>query len=97
MEDEVAAAIGRVKRLPAVAAHTEVALYGGFTDASDEFDRAIFSSIDGMLGSTIDRPRILAGRWPRSDRPDEIALNERAAADLDVDCRRACHAALVEP
>jgi hypothetical protein len=82
MADEVAAALGRVKRLPVVAAHTEVALYGGFTDASEEFDRGILSSIDGEFGSTIERPRILAGRWPRTDRPDEVALNEAAAADF---------------
>ena len=42
------------------------------------------SSLDGKFGSTIDRPRILTGRWPRTDRPDEIALNERAVADLDA-------------
>ena len=84
MADEVAAAIGRVKRLPAVAVHSEVALYGAFTDASEEFDRGILSSLDGNFGSTIERPRILTGRWPRTDRPDEIALNERAVTDLDA-------------
>ena len=84
MADEVAAAVGRVKRLPAVAVYSEVVLYGAFTDASEEFDRGILSSLDGNFGSTIDRPRILTGRWPRTDRPDEIALNERAVTDLDA-------------
>ena len=42
------------------------------------------SSLDGNFGSTIERPRILTGRWPRTDRPDEIALNERAVTDLDA-------------
>ena len=82
MTDEVAVAVGQVQRLPAVASYTEVNLYGGFSDASDDFDRAIYSSLDGGFGSTIDRPRVLTGRWPGPNRPDEIALNERAVVDL---------------
>jgi len=40
-----------------------------------------FASLDGVLGYTVDRPRIVAGRMPRRDRADEVLVDERSASD----------------
>jgi ABC-type antimicrobial peptide transport system permease subunit len=39
----------------------------------------VVTPVDGKLHYTIDRPRILAGRLPRADRPNEALVNEVAA------------------
>ena len=37
-----------------------------------------------LLGHGLDAPRVLAGRLPRLDRADEVAVDQTAAADLDL-------------
>ena len=39
---------------------------------------------DGRLWHQVDRPKVLAGRLPRADRPGEIALDQNGAALLHV-------------
>ena len=48
------------------------------TDGSN--DIAIMSDPDGVYGNDVDRPRVLEGRMPAPDAPDEVLLNELAAA-----------------
>ena len=47
-------------------------------------DIAIFSDPAGEFGVTIDRVRVLDGRMPKPDAPDEVIVNEVAATLLGV-------------
>ena len=59
-------------------------LVNGFLDHAPIRDIAIYSDPTNRLGRTIERPRVLRGRTPGRDAPDEIALNELASDLLHV-------------
>jgi len=44
----------------------------------------VMAPLDGRMGHVQERPRLLAGRQPRPDRPDEVMVDQIAAAQLDV-------------
>lgn len=82
LEDEVDEAMAELRRLPGVAATTEVRLYGAFSDLASDYDIGIFTPLDESFGTTIERHRVLEGRLPAADRPDEVTVNESAALQL---------------
>ncbi|MGH7359873.1 MAG: ABC transporter permease, partial [Candidatus Rokuibacteriota bacterium] len=45
---------------------------------------SFFGSVDGELGTNVDRPRILSGRSPNADAVDEVVISEAAAGALGV-------------
>jgi hypothetical protein len=62
-------------------------LVNGFVLNRPISDIALVTDPEGRYGVNVDRPRVLSGRMPAADRPDEIALNELAArlAGVHVD------------
>ena len=48
------------------------------TDGSN--DLAVMSDPEGVYGNDLDRPRVIEGRMPAPDAPDEVLLNELAVA-----------------
>jgi predicted lysophospholipase L1 biosynthesis ABC-type transport system permease subunit len=77
------APLERIAKLPGVEAAAIGSIHPAFVDLErSQFDLGILAGEDGNLGRTVDRGRLLAGRLPRPDRPDEVALNEEAARQL---------------
>jgi hypothetical protein len=74
---------GSLRRLLAtradVVAVAERRLVNGFVENRPISDIALIADPEGRYGVDVDRPRVLSGRMPAADRPDEIALNELAA------------------
>jgi len=64
---------------PEVETIAERRLVNGFIENRPISDIAIVTDPQGRYGVAVDRPRVLSGRMPAPDRPDEIALNELAA------------------
>ncbi len=52
--------------------------------AGGERDLSLYGDLDGSFGRALDRPIEMTGRLPALDAPDEVALNEVAASDLDL-------------
>jgi len=44
----------------------------------------VMAPLDGRVGRTLEIPKMLAGRQPRPDRPDEVMINEIGAQALHV-------------
>jgi hypothetical protein len=44
----------------------------------------VAAPLDGRLGHLLERPRLLAGRQPRADRPGEVMVDQIAAAQLGL-------------
>jgi hypothetical protein len=53
---------------------------GGLVDQAAE----VAAPLDGRLGFRLQRPRMLAGRQPRPDRPGEVMVDQIAAASLGL-------------
>jgi hypothetical protein len=76
-----------VGRLPGV---TQIAPVVGLNmqpvQANGQLDQAaeVAAPLDGRLGRVLERPRMLAGRAPRPDRPDELMVDQIAAGQLDL-------------
>jgi len=49
-----------------------------------EFAGAVGVPLDGRFGHTLEIPRMLAGRQPNPDRPDEVMIDQIGAQDLHV-------------
>jgi FtsX-like permease family len=49
-----------------------------------DFAGAVEAPLDGRFGHTLEIPRMLAGRQPNPDRPDEVMLDQIGAQDLHV-------------
>jgi ABC-type antimicrobial peptide transport system permease subunit len=49
-----------------------------------EFAGAVAVPLDGRFGHTLEIPRMLAGRQPDPDRPDEVMIDQIGAQDLHV-------------
>ena len=77
-----AANLERIARLPEVTAASIGTIYPVFKDIEGEFDLGVIASKDGNVGRTINRGKLLRGRMPRVDQPDEVLINEQAAAQL---------------
>ena len=45
---------------------------------------AVAVPLDGRFGHTLEIPKMLAGRQPRPDRPDEVMVDQIAAQDLHL-------------
>jgi ABC-type antimicrobial peptide transport system permease subunit len=56
----------------------------------------VIAPVDGKVGYTIDQPRVLAGRLPRLDAPNEALLNESAATRFHAHIGSRIPAFLVE-
>jgi hypothetical protein len=76
------AQLERVAQLPEVAAAAIGSGFPALVDVESQFDLGILASPGQAFGHTVDVPRYLSGRPPRQDQPDEVALNEQAAAQL---------------
>ena len=44
----------------------------------------VFAPLDSSFGQTVEIPKMLAGRQPQPGRPDEVAIDQIAAADLHL-------------
>ena len=64
---------------PAVEAVATRYLVNAFPTDGSLPDFAVTTDPDGRLGTSIDRRRVLEGRMPDADAPDEVLLNELAA------------------
>ncbi|MCU1450180.1 MAG: hypothetical protein JWP02_2350 [Acidimicrobiales bacterium] len=80
--DDGADVLQQALQLPGVRAAGVFGVYVAFGSLNHDFDYTITAPKDGQFGLVVDRPRVLAGRLPRPDRIDEVALNSRAAAQL---------------
>ena len=78
-EDRAEAVLAAVRDLPEIETATSRLLVNGFPLDQSVPDIAVLSDPDGVYGKEVDRPRLLAGRLPDPDSPDEILLNEQAA------------------
>lgn len=72
IDDEV---VRRLREDPAVEAAVPLYLAVGLSEDS-EYDIGIASSPDAALLREVDRPRLLEGRLPALDAPDEVIINE---------------------
>ena len=85
--EEIDAAKGRVAALPDVAVVTQTAFPFIVPAGSGLYPYLDFLAIVGLddqFGSTIDRPRLHAGRLPDPDRPEEIAVLADYAREAGV-------------
>jgi hypothetical protein len=74
-------------RLPGVAsAAPVVGLTAGPLEPDGKPDTAgvLIAPLDGKFGHTLEIPRMLAGRQPNPDRPDEVMINQTGAQALHV-------------
>jgi hypothetical protein len=82
------ATLDEVEQLPQVEAFGRIAVFflypaGGRADAAYLTDpTAFFASVDGQLGDTVERPRVLSGRLPDPDAVDEVVVSASSAASL---------------
>ncbi len=77
--EQVAPILHAVAAQPAVEQATARILVNGWPDDSAIPDIAILSDPTGVWGTRLDRPRLLAGRFPHADSPDEVLLSSTAA------------------
>jgi FtsX-like permease family len=77
--DRAEAMLAAVRHLPETETATTRLLVNGFPLDQSIPDIAVLSDSDGVYGTEVDRPRLLAGRLPDPESPDEILLNEQAA------------------
>jgi ABC-type lipoprotein release transport system permease subunit len=77
--DTGAAMLDKARSLPQVEAATNRNLVNAFLVDAPISDIALMTDRDDVYGRGIDRPRILAGRLPRADAPNEVMLNELAS------------------
>ena len=80
-DDDARALVDPILGLPGVRAGAAVDGYPAFS-AKGQFDLGIVAPLDRRYGTVLDRPRVLEGRMPRPDHPDEVALNAHAHAQL---------------
>jgi hypothetical protein len=76
--------LARIARLPQVAASWVGRGYPTFVDIENDFDITILAGPGNSFGRSIAAGRYLAGRPPRPDRAEEVAVNPAAAAQLGV-------------
>ncbi len=80
--------LARVRRLPQVAASHRGMLLDATVHSRSGADVSTWVKVEVNPGSrgdeAIDRPRLLAGRRPRADRPDEAVADRSALARLGV-------------
>ncbi len=84
-------AMDKIVKLPQVEASAR--LFGlavvfagkdGKPDFSSVFDTITAANPDGNIFHTVDRHRLLAGRYARTDRADEVTISEHAARELHL-------------
>ncbi len=76
-----------VGRLPGVTAIAPVVGLNCFpVSAGGKIDNQaeVAAPLDGRLGHLLERPRLVAGRQPRADRPGEVMVDQIAAAQLGL-------------
>ncbi len=76
---QLSAVLDALRSDPSVKRATGRYLINAFPSDGVLPDFAVLSDPDGVLGTGIDRPRILAGRMPSPDSPDEVLINETTA------------------
>lgn len=76
--------VDKIARLPMVEVSASFTLVFALVDGV-EADLGIRIPRDERFGVEIERGRVLRGRNPASDRPDEVVVNETAAALIGVD------------
>lgn len=77
--------IAELRRDPRVEALSVVSyLQAGPADVELGAEFITVAAIDGAMGRSVDRARVLDGRLPHPDRVDEIAVNELAASMLGL-------------
>jgi hypothetical protein len=84
--EEAAAMLAVAGNLPEVELAATRYVVNAFIPDGAISDIAVMTDPDGVYGTTLDRPRLLTGRLPAIDAPDEVVLNELAArlTGLDV-------------
>lgn len=75
--------VRRIAGVPGVAAAAGLTAYGVYLPAVPEF-QSTGTPIDDHFGRTIDRGRLIAGRFAAPDRPLEVTMGEGLAATLGV-------------
>ena len=82
ISDSTPAQLARLRATSGIAA---VAAIRGYAIVPvDAPDLGIGAPIDGAMGSVVDRPRLIAGRFARPSATDEVALGEGYAKQLHV-------------
>jgi hypothetical protein len=79
--------LAKLEQLPQVAAAAPLSyllVRPAGTDLNPATEFTALAGVDGRLGTVVDRPWVIEGRAPDPGRIDEIAVNEAAAADLDL-------------
>jgi hypothetical protein len=79
--------LAQLEQLPQVAAAAPLAyllVRPAGTDLDPALEFTALAGVDDRLGAVVDRPVVIEGRAPDPGRIDEIAVNEAAAADLDL-------------
>ena len=71
---------GVMRIAPVVGLNAQPLTRAGRVDQAAE----VAAPLDGRLGKVLERPRMLAGRQPRPDRPDEVMVDQIAAAQLGL-------------
>jgi hypothetical protein len=81
---------------PGVEAVGVLRAYGLVLPAAPDLE-AIGAPVGSAFGRLVDRPRLVAGRAPDADRPDEIAIGEALAARLHLGLGDTVHAESYSP
>lgn len=80
--EQVDAIAQAVAAQPDVERSTRRVLVNGWPDEPSIPDIGILSDPSGVWGDELDRPRLLAGRFPHPDAPDEVLLSSTAAEEI---------------
>jgi ABC-type antimicrobial peptide transport system permease subunit len=72
-----------LRRLPPVEAATTITTYLA-TSSRTSFDIGLLAPEDERLGRDFERPRLVAGRLPDPNAPDEVFLNDVAREQIDA-------------
>lgn len=75
--------VRRIAAVPGVAAAAGLTAYGIFLPAVPEY-QSTGTPIDDRFGRTVDRGRLIAGRFAAPDRPLEVTMGEGLATTLGV-------------
>ena len=78
------ATVGRIERLPQVAAVGEIVSYVAAVPNTD-WELSLNVPVGGVIGSQIQRDRIIRGRMPEAHSDVEVAVNEAAVRRTGVD------------
>jgi putative ABC transport system permease protein len=77
-------AIGELPGVRQIAPVVGINAYPLSADGKIDQAAEVLAPIDGRLGHALERPRMLAGRQPRADRPSEVLVDQIAAQQLGL-------------